>query len=118
MMTHEDIIKKAFELYPTKCYTDMGGFPEDENEEARNAYIKGCEDTLRANKGNSIKMLIAPLKDGHLSLSPEKQYYWSDLSGKFISAENDIVLEKADTPDIKIEWGDEPIEVEVLIEKK
>lgn len=57
-MTHEDIIKKAFELYPTKCYTDMGGFPEDENEEARNAYIKGCEDTLRANKGtgNSIKM--------------------------------------------------------------
>ena len=108
-----DIEKKAYEKYPSVL-----GFPIDEqvdlNEEARNAYIKSCEEYESLPKIHGWIAKDDSLYNPSLCVHLEKPvkdlafHYW-DSKGKCVCIDKKLFPE--------ITWESEPVEVELLIRK-
>lgn len=101
-MTQEEIIKKAYEVYPKWCEMVWDA-------DERNGYIKALTEV---NSLPKIKGWVARDSDGRLDFFLSKP-----LRGEasWVMPQNPIALNGADFPNLR--WEDEPIEVELLIQK-
>jgi len=112
-MTQEEIIKKAYEVYPEDMgwWFDPTGYAEkvDLNAERREGYIKALTEV---NSLPKIKGWVARDSDGCLNYFNSKP-----LRGEasWVMPQNPMALNGADFPDLR--WEDEPIEVKLLIKK-
>lgn len=137
-MTQEEIIKKAYDIYPEDMgwWFDHTGYAEktDLNAERREGYIKAFNDAQNEISLNSfydgrkcaeqeyeslpkIRGWVARDKDGCLNFFHSTPLCLAPLRGEvsWVLPPNPMALNETDFPNLR--WEDKPIEVELLIQK-
>jgi len=114
-MTQEEIRKKGFEKYPGIISIDEAGFPVDEQEALRNAYMRGLEDAQLKTK---ITGWVARDECGELAFFTGKPYRDTSIAGDGLWRVDDLLQYIMLDPSLysEITWKSEPKEITLYLD--
>lgn len=117
IVAKEEILKRAFEAYPSLIKCVGAGKEFDENSEKREGYIKALTEMNNLQK---IEGWVARDEDGMLNVfqskpSPNKFEYGDKTFHRWDDFETEGRIELPETMFPEITWESEPFKVELLI---